>query len=279
MLLAAGKGQFWKLDRLIAERSEAQTGCPVTYSYSRTSGCQLLESRGFQVTDTLVDHIFPYSIPEYVRHEYRKVWYFRWMPQGLFRALERALGWHLCSRRSPLVPNAEAPYLSLQTARNDDHGGNLLGRMQAFVDGDRACAVTGCFGLIITEWNLRRTAAVSRGVEMAERHVAVRSADTGGPAGSAPPLRPRRRAAALSDDVERRHPPRPRRVRAGDEYRYSLFQRLASFLGKKMKRGVIPDRPPRCDERHSPAGRSKSNSPGAARIIRVNSRGDLQRRA
>jgi hypothetical protein len=29
----------------------------------------------------------------------------------------------------------EAPYLSVVvTARNDDHGGNLLGRMQVFVD-------------------------------------------------------------------------------------------------------------------------------------------------
>ena len=30
----------------------------------------------------------------------------------------------------------ETPYLSVVvTARNDDHGGNLLGRMQIFVDG------------------------------------------------------------------------------------------------------------------------------------------------
>src|ERR1044071_4965135 len=35
ILLAYGKGRFWKLNRLIAEHSEAQTGCPVTYSYSR----------------------------------------------------------------------------------------------------------------------------------------------------------------------------------------------------------------------------------------------------
>jgi ubiquinone/menaquinone biosynthesis C-methylase UbiE len=96
ILLVYGKGQFWKLNRLIAEYSEAQTGCPVTYSYSRASGRRWLEQHGFRVTDVMVDHIFPYRIPEYVQYQYRKIWYFRWMPNFLFRALERAFGWHLC---------------------------------------------------------------------------------------------------------------------------------------------------------------------------------------
>ena len=96
ILFIYGKCRFWKLDRLIAEYSEAQTGCPVTYSYSRREGRRLLEDQGFRVTNVMVDHIFPYSIPEYVKYEYRKVWYFRWMPQALFRALERTFGWHLC---------------------------------------------------------------------------------------------------------------------------------------------------------------------------------------
>ena len=96
ILFIYGKFQFWKLNRLIAEYSEAQTGCPVTYSYSRTEGRRLLEEQGFRVTDVMVDHIFPYSIPEYVKYQYKKVWYFRLMPQALFRAIERAFGWHLC---------------------------------------------------------------------------------------------------------------------------------------------------------------------------------------
>ena len=101
VLFIYGKGQFWKLDRLIAEYSEAQTGCPVTYSYSRTGGRRLLEAHGFEVTDVMVDHIFPYSIPEYVQYRYKMVWYFRWMPRFLFRALERAFGWHLCLTAKP----------------------------------------------------------------------------------------------------------------------------------------------------------------------------------
>jgi ubiquinone/menaquinone biosynthesis C-methylase UbiE len=43
-----------------------------------------------------VDHIFPYRIADYVQYRYVRVWYFRWMPQRLFRALERFAGWHLC---------------------------------------------------------------------------------------------------------------------------------------------------------------------------------------
>jgi 2-polyprenyl-3-methyl-5-hydroxy-6-metoxy-1,4-benzoquinol methylase len=96
ILLTYGKGRFWKLDRLVAEYSEAQTGCPVTYSYSRTQCRRWFENRGFRVTDVMVDHIFPYAIAEYVQYRYKVVWYFRWMPKTLFRALERAFGWHLC---------------------------------------------------------------------------------------------------------------------------------------------------------------------------------------
>lgn len=96
-----GKGQFWKLDRLIAEYSEAQTGCPVTYSYSRREGKRLLERHGFRVVHSSVEHIFPFSIPEYVQYRYKKVWYFRWMPHFLFRRLERWFGWHLCLVAQP----------------------------------------------------------------------------------------------------------------------------------------------------------------------------------
>jgi 2-polyprenyl-3-methyl-5-hydroxy-6-metoxy-1,4-benzoquinol methylase len=87
ILLAYGKGRIWKLDRLIADYSEAQTGCPVTYSYSRSEGRQWFENHGFHVTDIMVDHIFPYEIAEYVQYRYKVVWYFRWMPKPVFRAL------------------------------------------------------------------------------------------------------------------------------------------------------------------------------------------------
>jgi 2-polyprenyl-3-methyl-5-hydroxy-6-metoxy-1,4-benzoquinol methylase len=96
ILFAYGKGRFWRLNELIAEYSEAQTGCPVTYNYSRAGGRRWLKEHGFRTTDVVVDHIFPYCIPEYVQYRYKVLWYFRWMPKALFRALERAFGWHLC---------------------------------------------------------------------------------------------------------------------------------------------------------------------------------------
>lgn len=101
ILFTEGKGQFWKLDRLIADNSEAQTGCPVTYSYSKSSGRELLAKAGYRTTEVYCDHIFPYSISEYKQYQYKKVWYFRWMPKFLFRALERMAGWHLCLTARP----------------------------------------------------------------------------------------------------------------------------------------------------------------------------------
>jgi 2-polyprenyl-3-methyl-5-hydroxy-6-metoxy-1,4-benzoquinol methylase len=96
ILMREGKGRFWRLSEEVARHSEAQTGCPVTYVYSRREGRRLLEAAGFRVRKVQVDHVFPYRIPDYVEYRYRKVWYFRWMPASLFRAVERQFGWHLC---------------------------------------------------------------------------------------------------------------------------------------------------------------------------------------
>jgi ubiquinone/menaquinone biosynthesis C-methylase UbiE len=85
---------FRDLDGLIARYSEAQTGCPVTYSYTKKSVKELLKN--FKIIDMRIDHIFPYDIKSYKNHQYKKVWYFRWMPDVLFRILERILGWHIC---------------------------------------------------------------------------------------------------------------------------------------------------------------------------------------
>ena len=96
ILLTYGKGQFWRLAELVAQHSEAETGCPITYTFTRRQLHSLLERYSFRVTEMSVEHIFPYCIPGYVQYRYVKVWYFRWMPQSLFRWLERHFGWHLC---------------------------------------------------------------------------------------------------------------------------------------------------------------------------------------
>ena len=94
IILKYGKGQFWKRDLLIAKYSEAQTGSPVTYSYTKKSIFNFLN--GFSINNLFVDHIFPYSIPEYRKYEYKKVWYFRILPKPIFRLMEKTFGWHLC---------------------------------------------------------------------------------------------------------------------------------------------------------------------------------------
>ena len=96
ILMGYGKGQFWRLQELVAEHSEAQTGCPVTYTYTQEEGRRLIESSGFHLTEAFVDHIFPYRIPEYVQYRYVKAWPWSWSPQGLTRWMERHFGWHLC---------------------------------------------------------------------------------------------------------------------------------------------------------------------------------------
>src|SRR5262249_8171806 len=76
ILLVYGRGRFWRLEKLVAQYSEAQEGCPITYTYTRAEGRRLLEEAGFRVREVSVDHIFAYSIPEYVQYRYKMVWYF-----------------------------------------------------------------------------------------------------------------------------------------------------------------------------------------------------------
>ena len=95
--------RWWRepmnISRLVARYSEAQTGCPVTYIFSARQMRTLLKD--FEVISVGKDHIFPYRIKDYVQYQYVKVWYFRWMPAGLFRWLERRLGWHMMAVARP----------------------------------------------------------------------------------------------------------------------------------------------------------------------------------
>jgi len=92
--LTEGHGDFRNLDSVVARYSEAQTGCPVTYTYSRQSVQEIFD--GFQIRRIEVDHIFPYRIPDYVQYRYVKEWHFRYLPSAVFRWLEKHYGWHLC---------------------------------------------------------------------------------------------------------------------------------------------------------------------------------------
>jgi 2-polyprenyl-3-methyl-5-hydroxy-6-metoxy-1,4-benzoquinol methylase len=95
ILVTYGQGAFWRLDELIARYSEAETGCPVTYAYSRRRLSRMLQSN-FNVERMDIRHVFQYRIPDYVKYQYVKEWYFRCMPPWLLSVLERRIGWHLC---------------------------------------------------------------------------------------------------------------------------------------------------------------------------------------
>jgi 2-polyprenyl-3-methyl-5-hydroxy-6-metoxy-1,4-benzoquinol methylase len=95
IVTARERGRFWMTDELVAKHSEAQTGCPVTFSYTRRSARTLVESAGFRIRDLHVDHVFPYRVDDYVHYRYVKEPYFRWIPEPLFHAFERRAGWHL----------------------------------------------------------------------------------------------------------------------------------------------------------------------------------------
>jgi len=101
LLLSEGRGRFWDLDRIVARSSEAQTGCPVTYTHTRRSLAGLLRDCGFEPVRMQVEHIFPWRVSDYVRYRYRKEWYFAALPEAAFAWLERRLGWHLCATARP----------------------------------------------------------------------------------------------------------------------------------------------------------------------------------
>ncbi len=96
ILFTYGRGKFWRLRELVTQHSEAETGCPITYTFTRRGIRNLLERYGFRVMKMWVEHIFPYRISDYVQYQYAKVWYFCWMPKSLFQWLEQHFGWHLC---------------------------------------------------------------------------------------------------------------------------------------------------------------------------------------
>ncbi len=87
------------------DRPEAQAGCPIAFTYSSDELKTMLAE--FEILDMHQDHIFPYVIEKYIRYEYEVVPWFKAMPPEMFRALERALGWHTlvtcCLRASERV--------------------------------------------------------------------------------------------------------------------------------------------------------------------------------
>jgi SAM-dependent methyltransferase len=85
-----------RIDELIARNSEAQSGCPVTYTYDAARARALLD--GFRILDMRKAHIFTWDVDAYARYEYVKAPEWAHVTDEELKALERELGWHLLIR-------------------------------------------------------------------------------------------------------------------------------------------------------------------------------------
>jgi len=85
-----------RLDELIARNSEAQTGCPVTYSYTFNEVRSLLSD--FQIIEMQKAHIFTWDIEAYKRYEFKKDAIWANVSDEQIAELEKELGWHLLTR-------------------------------------------------------------------------------------------------------------------------------------------------------------------------------------
>lgn len=100
-LILTGGWPFRSAARCVARQSEANSNCPIAFTYSRRQAARLLRASGWEPTSIKIDHIFPYQIARYKRGEYKRKWYWRWMPGFVFRAFERLWGWHILVKAKP----------------------------------------------------------------------------------------------------------------------------------------------------------------------------------
>lgn len=82
------------------DQPEAQNGCPIAYTYTEDDVRDLLQ--GFEITSISQDHIFPYVVEKYIDYEYEKLPWIQAMPDDVFRAMEKNMGWHLMITAKPI---------------------------------------------------------------------------------------------------------------------------------------------------------------------------------
>jgi 2-polyprenyl-3-methyl-5-hydroxy-6-metoxy-1,4-benzoquinol methylase len=85
-----------QLDELIARNSEAQTGCPVTYTYTFNELRSLLHD--FKLLEIYKAHIFTWEVEAYKNYEYKKDPVWAGVDDHQLSELEKELGWHILVR-------------------------------------------------------------------------------------------------------------------------------------------------------------------------------------
>lgn len=94
LLMESNAKTMGNFENIIRTGSEAQTNCPVTYTYTMDEISELLMSKGIHVQSIWKDHIFSWSIEQYKRGEYVKDNYWKDTNLITFKKLEKELGWH-----------------------------------------------------------------------------------------------------------------------------------------------------------------------------------------
>lgn len=85
----------WKTALIDAglDQPEAQSGCPIAYSFDSTDVRELLSGL-FSITEYRQDHIFPFVLEKYKEYEYELLPWFKEMPPEIYSALCANFGWH-----------------------------------------------------------------------------------------------------------------------------------------------------------------------------------------
>ena len=116
LLRETGIWDFSVLDDVLSTYSEAQTGCPITYSYTLESAKRLFSD--FTILDIRKAHIFPWIIQKYIKYEYEKEDCFKNISDDFFQELESELGWHmLIKAQKKLGTETNKPSISTTITR------------------------------------------------------------------------------------------------------------------------------------------------------------------
>lgn len=83
-----------KMDELMRNNSEAQYGCPVTYTYTFEEIKELLRESNLTIKSIEKDHIFTWNIVDYRCHEYVRSDEWKNVDEKQINVLAKELGWH-----------------------------------------------------------------------------------------------------------------------------------------------------------------------------------------
>ena len=92
MLYAKNSWKNYMIDAEL-DQPEAQYGCPIANTYTEDEVSNLLH--GLEILSIEQNHIFPYQIEPYKQGKFIKEPWFESMPDKMFNALKKILGWHL----------------------------------------------------------------------------------------------------------------------------------------------------------------------------------------